>query len=312
MEARSSSTPRPTRHSPRTTCSPSSATTRRPTTGACSRPARSCASTATTASGSRSSTSCTTRRRATRRCCTRPRTPSASPTPTRCARPGTQASCSRSRTTPTALGFAIDPSMGELAPQLGQPQDALPRPARGGARAARLHGTAACRRSQARAQPLFVTSTLRDDEYQELLRGRNPEATARLLAAHDRLRVRRPPQVRVGPPGAGVPVPARRPHRARPHRVDPRAGRDPRHGVAGGRGARACSSSSRSRGQGKRDRPGSRSRRAAVPALGRHAILEARRPREARSPPAAAASAARAVLRRARAAGRARRPTAAA
>ena len=68
---------------------------------------------------------------------------------------------------------------------------------------------------------------------------RQPPGDRRLLAAHDRLCVRRPALVRVGGAGAGVPAHARRPAGPRPDRMGPGAGRDPRHGRHGGRGARA-------------------------------------------------------------------------
>ena len=75
---------------------------------------------------------------------------------------------------PDRLGFAIDPSMGELARRLGQPKT-LYQGLREESLALLVH--LAGRVREISAQPLFVTSTLRDDEYQELLRGRNPEAT---------------------------------------------------------------------------------------------------------------------------------------
>ena len=53
---------------------------------------------------------------------------------------------------------------------------ALPRPAARGLRAGGLHGPAHAPAGGG-ASPLTVTSTVRDDEYQEVLRGRNPEAT---------------------------------------------------------------------------------------------------------------------------------------
>ena len=62
---------------------------------------------------------------------------------------------------PVSLGFAVDDTMGELAPRLGQPSDALSRPARRGTGDARLHrharpgaerGHAATRGHQLRAR----------------------------------------------------------------------------------------------------------------------------------------------------------------
>jgi hypothetical protein len=77
---------------------------------------------------------------------------------------------------PERLGFRIDASMGELARQLGQ-QPALYRGLREEALALLVYMAGRVKDSSGATQPLFVTSTLRDEEYQELLRGRNREAT---------------------------------------------------------------------------------------------------------------------------------------
>lgn len=76
---------------------------------------------------------------------------------------------------PERLGFRVDPSMGELAGQLGQPR-ALYRGLREEALALLVYMSGRVQDISGARQPLFVTSTLRDEEYQELLRGRNREA----------------------------------------------------------------------------------------------------------------------------------------
>ena len=60
----------------------------------------------------------------------------------------------------------------------------------------------------------------------------------RLSPAHDRLRLRHRARLRSRRAGPRVPVPARPPDGARPHRLGARAGRDPRHGR--GRAGRRC------------------------------------------------------------------------
>lgn len=77
---------------------------------------------------------------------------------------------------PERLGFAVDETMGELAPKLGQ-QKTLYRGLRPEALAVLVYMSARVKELSAATQPLHVTSTLRDDEYQELLRNGNPEAT---------------------------------------------------------------------------------------------------------------------------------------
>jgi soluble lytic murein transglycosylase-like protein len=78
---------------------------------------------------------------------------------------------------PGLLWFEVDPTLGELAGRLGRPRALY-----GGLReealavlvliAARVHDLSGA------TQPLQVTSAVRDDEYQSLLRAGNPEATA--------------------------------------------------------------------------------------------------------------------------------------
>ena len=138
------------------------------------------------------------------------------------------------------LGFAVDRTMGELAPPRPA-EGALSRPARGSTRDARLHRGARPGAERRDREPLEVTSTVRDDAYQELLRDGNPEATHGYSLHTTGYRVRRSAALRVRRSGAGVPVPARRPHRARPDRVDPRAGGDPHRGGARTRSSAADS-----------------------------------------------------------------------
>ena len=76
---------------------------------------------------------------------------------------------------PLSLGFAIDPTMGELAPRLGQPQE-LYRGLRAEALATLVYIGTRVHSLSAAARPLEVTSSVRDDVYQELLRSGNPEA----------------------------------------------------------------------------------------------------------------------------------------
>ena len=129
---------------------------------------------------------------------------------------------------PDGVGFSIDRSLGELSRRLGQPRE-LYRGLRPEALALLVYRRPSGRRAlRARA------AAPRDERGS---RRRLPGAPARpqprghprLLAAHDRIRIRRRARLRVRQAGPGVPVPARRPHRARPDRVDPRAHRDPHH-----------------------------------------------------------------------------------
>jgi hypothetical protein len=77
---------------------------------------------------------------------------------------------------PGRLGFAVDRGMGELAPQLGQARE-LYRGLRSEALALLVYMAGRVKELSDASQPLRVTSTLRDDTYQELLRDDNPEAT---------------------------------------------------------------------------------------------------------------------------------------
>jgi soluble lytic murein transglycosylase-like protein len=77
---------------------------------------------------------------------------------------------------PARLGFAIDRSMGELATELGQPRE-LYRGLRAEALALLVYMAGRVKEISGASNPLRVTSTVRDEAYQQLLRGDNPEAT---------------------------------------------------------------------------------------------------------------------------------------
>jgi hypothetical protein len=77
---------------------------------------------------------------------------------------------------PERLGFAVHPSMGELASQLGQPR-LLYRGLRAEALAVLVYIGDRVQELSRATKPLQVTSTIRDEAYQELLRDGNPEAT---------------------------------------------------------------------------------------------------------------------------------------
>jgi hypothetical protein len=76
---------------------------------------------------------------------------------------------------PAGLGFRVDRTMGELAPELGQPRE-LYLGLRSEALALLVYVARRVRGISAATQPLEVTSAVRDDEYQALLRDGNPEA----------------------------------------------------------------------------------------------------------------------------------------
>jgi hypothetical protein len=77
---------------------------------------------------------------------------------------------------PDRLWFSVDPTMGELASRLGQPKE-LYRGLRAEALALLVYMAARVQVLSGARQPLEVTSTVRDDAYQQLLRDGNPEAT---------------------------------------------------------------------------------------------------------------------------------------
>jgi soluble lytic murein transglycosylase-like protein len=75
------------------------------------------------------------------------------------------------------LGWVPDPQMGELAPELDR-EPALYRALRPEALATLSYLASEVREVSGVFAPLLITSTVRDREYQELLIGSNPEATA--------------------------------------------------------------------------------------------------------------------------------------
>jgi hypothetical protein len=77
---------------------------------------------------------------------------------------------------PARLGFAVDRTMGELAPQIGQPKE-LYLGLRAEALALLVYMASRVQQISQATQPLEVTSAVRDEIYQELLRDGNPEAT---------------------------------------------------------------------------------------------------------------------------------------
>ena len=77
---------------------------------------------------------------------------------------------------PDRLGVSVDPTMGELAAQLGQPT-ALYRGLRAEALALLVYMGRRVQELSGATRPLEVTSSVRDDSYQQLLRTGNPEAT---------------------------------------------------------------------------------------------------------------------------------------
>ncbi len=77
---------------------------------------------------------------------------------------------------PDRLGFTIDETMGELADELGQPTH-LYRGLRAEALAVLVYVGTRVRALGSATRPLEVTSSVRDDAYQQLLRSGNPEAT---------------------------------------------------------------------------------------------------------------------------------------
>jgi hypothetical protein len=79
---------------------------------------------------------------------------------------------------PAQLGMRIDPRMGELAPRIGQRPE-LYRALRPAALAGAHWIGATVRRISGVAAPLDMTSAVRDQRYQDLLVGTNPEATSR-------------------------------------------------------------------------------------------------------------------------------------
>ena len=92
-----------------------------------------------------------------------------------------------------------------------------------------LQALGAATRAISGSQPLIVTSTVRDKDYQRAAGRDRSRGDARLLAAHHGLRLRHRPRVPQPRPGARLPVRARPPGGARDDRLGPRAPGDPRH-----------------------------------------------------------------------------------
>ena len=171
----SSSTARPQTTSPPTTSSRNSETTLRPTTGACSPPQRSCGSTETTppTRPTRPSPQRQSQRRGS------PPSPGHHPAISDRCRPHSRleqphpATVPKRPRAPVVHGRSHD---GRTRPSARPTQSDLPRPPTRSARHPQLHRTTRPRLSGA-TKPLEVTSTVRDDTYQQLLRASNPEAT---------------------------------------------------------------------------------------------------------------------------------------
>ncbi len=79
---------------------------------------------------------------------------------------------------PERLWFTLDRAFGELASRLGRPKD-LYRGLRPEALALLVYMTSRVHELSGATQPLRLTSAVRDEEYQGLLRASNPEATTR-------------------------------------------------------------------------------------------------------------------------------------
>jgi hypothetical protein len=77
---------------------------------------------------------------------------------------------------PARLGFTVDGTMGGLAPKLGQAKQ-LYRGLRAEALALLVYMGTRVQKLSGTTKPLEVTSTVRDETYQQLLRDDNPEAT---------------------------------------------------------------------------------------------------------------------------------------
>ena len=152
-------------------------------------------------------------------------------------------------------GITIDPGMGELAGRLDQERtryralrpEALAMLEYLGAGTQAISGTG----------PLIVTSTVRDTRYQRVLASENIEATHAYSLHTTGFTFDIERDYASGRQAPRVPVPARPPHGAGPHRLGARAGRDPHHGL-GSRGRGAAAASPRRGRRAGRARPGRR------------------------------------------------------
>ena len=203
-------------------------------------PRTSCGCRARTRTRSARRSSCRRTRTPPRRCCTRRARRSATPRPPRCRTRGTPARSWRSRRTAAATGLRLDRRMGELAPRLDRSRT-LYRGLRPEAMAMALYVGATVRAmSGDPASSLTVTSTVRDDALPAAARPPQHRGDPQLLAAHDRLGVRRRAPLLVETAGPRLPVRARPPALAQPDRLGARAGGHPHHRRDGRRTARAA------------------------------------------------------------------------
>ncbi len=126
------------------------------------------------------------------------------------------------------LGWEPDPDIGQFAAELDQSPE-LYRALKPGALATLTYIGGVVRNLADSATPLQVTSAVRDRSYQELLIAEQPAGDGGVLAAHDRLVLRRSPRLRIRASGARLSVRPRPAAGARRARLRGRAGRDPRH-----------------------------------------------------------------------------------
>ena len=131
---------------------------------------------------------------------------------------------------PELTHFRLDSRLGELAPRLGR-SPVLYRALRPEALALLCYLAGMVHAISGSATPLIVTSAVRDESYQRLLSQDEPRGDRCLLAAHDGLRIRSPPPLRIERPGASPPVRARPAPGAEPDRLGPRTVGDPRDRV---------------------------------------------------------------------------------
>ena len=171
-----------------------SATTPRPTSGACGGARDHAPVSLRPGAAARISGLQTRARTRPRRCCTRAtRRPVRDAAQLRAAYADgahrrAAARAARARPRGSTAGWASSPA------RLGQPLAALPRAARARALALLAYLGAGVKRICGES-PLVVTSTVRDERYQRAAVKSNREATRELLAAHDRLGVRHPAQL---------------------------------------------------------------------------------------------------------------------
>ena len=167
---------------------------------------------------------------------------------------GTTHVLQRLPTTPAGLGFGVDGTMGELAPQLGTSRSSTAASV-AEALALLVYLASRVQALSGATQPLEVTSAVRDDAYQELLREDNAEA-ARGYSLHTTgyaFDIRR--RYESGEQAQAFQFLLDDLNGAGPDRVDPRAGRDPRHRRLGGGGARGRDARASALRRGRPRRP---------------------------------------------------------